>query len=86
MAKHKSPSQKGKISFTRYFQKLKAGDSVAVDKELSVKFGYSYRVQGRTGKVVKQRGSAYEVLIPDLNDKKTYFIKPIHLKKVEDVK
>ena len=83
MLKHKSPREKGKFSFTRYFQVFKPGDSVAVARELSLKFGYSKRVQGRTGKVIEKRGAAYYIEIYDLNKPKKYLIKPIHLKKIE---
>jgi len=84
MLKRKKPRQKGKFSFTRYFQVFKPGDSVAVVKELSLKFGYSDRLQGRTGKVLDKRGSAYEVEIKDLNKPKKYLIKPIHLKRIQN--
>jgi large subunit ribosomal protein L21e len=84
MLKHKQQRQKGKISFTKFFQKFKEGDSVAVVRELSVALGYSKRVQGRTGKVIGARGSAYEVEISDLGKPKRYLIKPIHLKKIEE--
>jgi large subunit ribosomal protein L21e len=84
MLSHKTPRTKGKFSFSRYFQKFKPGDSVAVVKELSITFGYGNKVQGRTGKVISKRGSAYEVQIKDLNKPKTYLIKPIHLKRIEN--
>lgn len=83
MARSKGIRKKGKFSFTRFFQKFKPGDSVAVARELSVKFGYPKRIQGRTGKVVGKRGSAYEVEIRDIKKAKRYLIKPIHLKKIE---
>ena len=86
MAKYKKPRTKGKISFKKYFQEFKIGDSIAVNRELSVPFGYLKRVQGRTGKVIKKQGEAYHVEINDLNKKKYYFIKPIHLNKVEAAK
>jgi len=86
MLTHKSPRTKGKFSFTRYFQKLKPGDRVAVVRELSFPLSYSTRLQGRTGFVVKKKGSAYEVEIKDINKPKLYFIKPIHLKKIEESK
>lgn len=85
MLKRKKPRTKGKFSFSRYFQKLKAGDSIAVVRELGVEFGYSKRLQGRTGKIIGKRGNAYGVEIKDLNKPKKYFIKPIHLKKIEDI-
>jgi len=86
MLKYKAVRTKGKIPLSRYFQKFKEGDYVAVAKEHSVIFGYSNRLQGRTGIVIGKRGEAYEVKIKDLNKPKTYMIKPIHLKKVELVK
>lgn len=82
MLSHKNPRQKGKFSFMRFFQKFKPGDSVAVVKELSVPFPYSDRLQGRTGKVIEKRGSAYYVEIKDLNKPKRYSIQPIHLKRI----
>jgi len=86
MLKRKTPRQKGKFSFMKYFQKFQPGDSVAVVRELSLPFGYPKRIQGRTGKVLEKRGSAYYVEIKDLNKPKRYLIKPIHLKKIENVK
>ncbi len=83
MLKRKKPRQKGRFSFTRYFQFFNTGDSVAVVRELSIKFGYPKRLQGKTGKIIGRRGSAYEIEIKDLNKPKTYLIKPIHLKKIE---
>ena len=85
MGKSKSPRQKGKISFTRFFQHFKEGDNVAVAPEKSVHFGYSKRIVGRTGKVVAKRGKAYYVEIKELNKLKKYSIMPIHLKKIESL-
>ena len=82
MLSHKHPRQKGKISLTRFFQVFEPGESVAVVKEHAVPFPYSFRLQGRTGKVVAKRGSTYEVQIADLGKLKTYMIAPIHLKKI----
>lgn len=83
MLKHKHPRQRGKLSLTRYFQQFKEGDSVAVVRDHSVNFGYSFRLQGRTGTIISKRGSAYYVQISDLNKPKRYVIKPIHLKKIQ---
>ncbi len=70
----------------KYFQKFSEGDSVAVVREQSLAFGLPEKLQGRTGKVLKKQGSAYEVQIYDFNKPKKYFIKPIHLKKILEVK
>ena len=83
MLKRKRIGDKGKISFTRFFQKFKTGDSVAVARELNLKFGYSKRIQGRTGKVISKRGSAYEIELYDLDKQKRYMIKPVHLKRIK---
>lgn len=83
MLKRKNPRQRGKVPLTRYFQQFKEGDAVAVVRDHSDKFSYSMRLQGRTGKVLAKRGSAYHVEINDLSKPKRYFIKPIHLKKIQ---
>ena len=70
----------------KYFQKFKEGESVAVSRELSVKFGYPRRLQGKTGKVIRKQGSAYYIEIKDFNKPKKYLIKPIHLIKIQDIK
>ncbi|MAG38042.1 50S ribosomal protein L21e [Candidatus Pacearchaeota archaeon] len=82
MLKHKRQRDKGKFSFTRFFQKFSPGDKVAVVRELSQTFGYSKRLQGRTGVVLEKRGAAYHIEIADLGKKKKYLIRPIHLKKI----
>lgn len=86
MLKRKRPRDKGKFSFRRYFQKFKPGESVAVVRELSLKFGYPKRIQGRTGRIIEKRGSAYYIAINDLNKEKKYLIRPIHLKKILEMK
>lgn len=86
MLTHKSIREKGKISFTKFFQKLQPGDTVAVVRDLSVPFNYSHRVQGRTGVVLEKRGSAYYVEIKELGKPKKYLLKPIHLKKIQNAK
>jgi len=83
MLKYKNIHEKGKFSLARFFQKFKVGDKIAVVKNLGFKFGYSKRLQGRTGTVLAKRGSAYYVEVNDLNKPKRYSIKPIHLKKIE---
>lgn len=86
MLKYKNIHEKGKFSLARFFQKFKPGDSIAVVKNLGFSFGYSKRLQGRTGKVLEKRGSAYYVEVKDLNKPKRYVLRPIHLKKIEVMK
>ena len=76
---------KGKISFSRYFQKLKEGESVAVVAEPSLKINFPKRIQGRTGKVQEKRGRSYFVKIKDQNKEKKFLIAPIHLKKIKQI-
>lgn len=83
MSRHKKMREKGKFSFTRFFQKFVPGDRVAVIRELSIPFGYPAKLQGRTGIIVEKRGAAYEIEIKDLNKPKRYLIRPVHLKKIE---
>ncbi|RMD67357.1 50S ribosomal protein L21e, partial [Candidatus Pacearchaeota archaeon] len=83
MPKQKAPRQKGKFSFSRYFQKFKEGDRVAVVRDLTFPFAYPRRLQGKTGVVIGKRGKAYCLLIKDLNKEKKYCIEPIHLKRIE---
>lgn len=83
MVKNKTSRTRGKISFSRYFKQFKEGDSVAVTRDLSFPFPYSHRIQGRTGKVISKRGSAYYIEVKELNKPKKYLIKPIHLKKIQ---
>ncbi len=86
MLTHKHPRDRGKVSFTKFFQKFQPGDKVAVVRELSQKFGYSNRIQGRTGTVLEKRGSAYHVELSELGKLKKYLLRPIHLKKIEVTK
>lgn len=85
MLKRKRIRQRGKLSLSRFFQKFSSGDSVAVVRDLGIQgAGFPKRMQGRTGKVIEKRGSAYVVEINDYRKKKQYIIKPVHLKKIQE--
>ena len=86
MLTHKKPRQKGKFSFEKYFQKFDNGSLVAVARDLTFPFGYSKRVNGKTGRVLEKRGSAYYVEFKDFDKPKRYLIRPIHLKKIKEIK
>jgi len=86
MTKKKPVRTRGKFSFSRYFQKLREGDSVAVVKEPAVQSSFPVRLQGRTGVVEGKRGKSYIVKIKDQTKEKTFLIEPIHLKKIKQVK
>ena len=83
MLKRKRIREKGKFSFSRFFQKFNSGDSVAIVRDLSHQSpGFPKRMQGRTGKVINKRGSAYLVEVGDFKMKKQFVIKPVHLKRI----
>jgi|TARA_Y100000310_G_scaffold167546_2_gene167433 ribosomal protein L21E len=77
---------RGKIQFSRYFQKFQEGESVAVVIEPSIKSSFPKRLQGRTGKVQAKRGKSYFVKIKDQKNEKKFLIEPIHLKKIKQIK
>lgn len=77
---------KGKIQFSKYFQELKKGDTIAVVREPSVSSNFPERLQGRTGTVEGKRGKVYIVAIKDQNQEKKFLIEPIHLKKLKPLK
>ena len=83
MVRRKKIRTRGKISLSRYFQKLKKGDYVSVVREKSETAAFPKRLQGRTGIVKGKKGKAQIVEIKDQNMKKEYLIHPIHLKKIK---
>lgn len=82
MIKRKQLRTHGKIKFSKYFQEFKEGDRVSVVRELSLQPKFPKQIQGRSGQVLKKRGSHYMVIINDLNKEKKYLIHPVHLKKI----
>ena len=85
MIKRKKQREHGKIKLSRYFQKFKKGDRVAVVKELALQPKFPKQLQGRSGVIEDKRGSSYIVKIKDLNKEKTYIIHPAHLKKLREI-
>mgnify|MGYP002725991034 CR=1 FL=1 len=86
MVERKKMREKGKLKFSKYFQKLSKGDYVAVIREVSLRPRFPLRIQGRTGIVEGQRGKAYVVKIKDQNKEKQFLIEPIHLRKIKTIK
>ena len=82
MAGKKQVRTRGKIMFSRQFQSLVPGDSVAVIREAAVKSSFPERLQGRTGTVLERRGQAYVVEIKDNKKEKRFIIGPVHLRKI----
>jgi len=85
MAGKKSIRTRGKLQLSKYFQKLKEGDFVAVKRERSLQINFPERLQGRTGIVESKRGKAYMVNIQDQKKPKQFLIEPIHLKKIKQI-
>ncbi len=83
MGNKKSIRTRGKLEFSKYFQDLKEGDSVAVTRETAVQSSFPTRLQGRTGIVEGKRGKAVIVKIKDVSKEKKFLIEPIHLKKIK---
>ncbi len=80
----KNVKERGKISMTRYFQKLVEGERVILKAEPAVQKGlYHARFHGYPGKIAGKQGSCYVVSINDKGKQKELLVHPIHLKKLE---
>jgi ribosomal protein L21E len=85
MVKRKKVRTRGKLQLSRYFQKFKEGDAVAVVKEPALQPSFPKTLQGRTGFVKGKIGKSYLIMIKDQNKEKSYSIAPIHLKKIKQI-
>ena len=85
MVNRKPVRTRGKLSFSRYFQKLEKGDKVSIVREKSIEFDIPERFQGRTGIIDGKQGRSYLVKINDQDKEKHILIKPIHLKKIKNL-
>ncbi len=83
MSKRKKVRTRGKLSLSRYFQKLNDGDRVSVVREAAVSVNFPKRLQGRTGIIKKKQGKVYVVNIKDQSKSKDFLIEPVHLKKIK---
>jgi large subunit ribosomal protein L21e len=86
MANRKPIRTRGKLQLSRYFQRFKEGDFVAISREPAVQSNFKKRLQGITGIVEGRRGKAYMIKIKDGNQDKRILIEPIHLKKIKQIK
>ncbi len=78
----KEPRNKGKFSFTAYFQKFKEGDRVSLNAEPSIHKGmYHRRFHARSGTIAGKQGECYIVKINDYGKEKNLIVHPIHLRK-----
>ena len=83
MVNRKPIRTRGKLQFSRYFQKFKTGERAMVVIERAVKSSFPKRLQGRTGIIKCRQGGAYIIKIMDQNKEKEFIIAPIHLKKIK---
>jgi len=83
MVNRKPIRTRGKIQFSKYFQKFNEGEKVAVVVEKSIASSFPKRLQGRTGVIEAKRGREYLVRIMDQKKEKRFIINPIHLKKIK---
>jgi large subunit ribosomal protein L21e len=80
----KEHSQKGKISIKKYLQQFAVGDTVGLSVEPAYQKGmYRPKYMGKTGTVVRKKGTCYEVKINDLGKSKVLIVHPVHLVKVK---
>jgi large subunit ribosomal protein L21e len=86
MVRRKEIRTRGKISLSKYFQKFKEGDAVAVKRDISLNANFPKRIQGKTGTIKGKRGKVYIVKIKDISKEKEFLIEPIHLKKIKQNK
>jgi ribosomal protein L21E len=86
MVRKKEIRTRGKIPLSKYFQKFKEGESVAVKRDISLSVNFPKRLQGKTGIIEEKRGRSYVVKIKDIAKEKQFLIEPIHLKKIKQIK
>jgi len=76
---------KGKLSISKFLQKLEKGDKVVFKASPSIQKGlYHQRFHGKIGQVVGIRKTCYEVKVQDKNKTKLVIISPVHLVKVKN--
>ena len=80
----KERSLRGKISISKYLQKFAVGETVYLSVEPGYQKGmYRPKFMGKTGIIVGQKGTCYQVQIKDFSKSKTLIVHPIHLIKVK---
>lgn len=86
MANKKPVRTRGKLQLSKYFQKFKEGDFVAISREKSIPINFNKRLQGSTGIVAGKKGKTYIVKIKEGRKEKEILVEPIHLKKIKQTK
>jgi len=81
----KERSQKGKVSIKDFLQKFEVGEKVHLSVEPAYQKGmYRPKFIGKTGTVIRKKGTCYEVQIMDMRKSKVLIVHPIHLIKVKN--
>jgi len=75
----------GKPNVNAFLREFHLGDKVCINISTGKNIP-TPRFQGITGTVIGRRGNGYEVEIKDKNAPKILFIKPEHLKLIDQVK
>jgi large subunit ribosomal protein L21e len=76
----KKPRARGLSPITRGFQTFETGEKVNIVIDPSIHKGMPFsRFHGKTGVVIGERGSAYEVSVKDGNKTKMVVARPEHL-------
>jgi large subunit ribosomal protein L21e len=80
----KSRAEKGKISIRSFLQKFEVGEKVGLSVEPAYQKGmYRPKFIGKTGTILRKKGTCYEVGINDLGKSKTLVVHPVHMIKLE---
>ena len=78
----KDRAQKSKISIKNFLQKFEIGETVTLGVEPAYQKGmYRPKFMGKTGTIVRKKGTCYEVKINDLGKSKVLVVHPVHLVK-----
>ena len=76
--------RKGKISISRYFQKLEPGQRVDLIAEPAIQRGmFSRRFIGKSGTVTGMQGRCYEVEVMEGSKAKVLIVHPVHLRRAK---
>jgi len=79
----KDREDKGKISIRKFLQKFDVGEIVSLSVEPGYQKGmYRPKFMGKTGTILRKKGTCYEIQINDLGKNKILIVHPVHLIKV----
>lgn len=80
-----SRGQRDRTTINEHLKDFEEGEKVRIHMNASVPEGrVHHRYQGEAAEVVGKRGDAYKLKVKDGNKEKQLFLKPVHLKAMED--